>query len=148
MEQKITTFGAGQTIFRQGEKGGELYFIKSGKVELTVHNEETGNEAVVAVMGERAVLGTMSFLENDARSATAKAATEVQCIVIPQVQREKLLSSIPNWFRVLVKDMSSNIRRLNEEFTNLKTKYDKLEKRFNNLKARTDEAEQKAQQDC
>jgi CRP-like cAMP-binding protein len=74
-EPQETTFGNGQQLFRQGEKGGELYFIKSGKVELTVRNDATGESAVVAVVGDKSVLGTMSFLEGDLRSATAKCVT-------------------------------------------------------------------------
>jgi CRP-like cAMP-binding protein len=129
-EPTEVTIGQGQTLFRQGEKGGDLYFIKAGQVELTVRNEETGASAVVATVGDKSVLGTMSFLENDPRSATAKAVTEVKAVVINQAQREKLLKSVPAWFAVLVKDLSSSLRRTNLEFAQVKAENETLKKRL------------------
>lgn len=114
-----TIIGVGQTLFKQGEKGGDLYFIKTGEVELSVRDEDTGQEAVVAVVGPKSVIGTMSFLEGEPRSATAKVKSELTCIKVSQVQRDRMLKSIPNWFRILVKDLSSNIRRNNSGFVKL-----------------------------
>jgi CRP-like cAMP-binding protein len=128
-EPTDTTFGQGQFLFRQGEKGGELFFIKAGKVEVSVRTEG-GEAAVVATVGEKSVLGTMSFLENDPRSATAKAITEVKAVVINQAQREKLLKTVPAWFAVLVKDLSSSLRRLNVEFATVKAENETLKKRL------------------
>ncbi len=128
-EQSEKTFGQGQTLFRQGEKGGELFFIKSGKVELSVRDED-GATAVVATLSDKSVLGTMSFLEGDARSATAKALTEVKCVIVNQAQREKLLKTVPPWFAVLVKDLSSSLRRINIDYAHLKTENELLKKRL------------------
>lgn len=108
-------------------------------MELTVRNNDTGESAVVAVLGERNVLGTMSFLEGDPRSATAKAITEVKAVVVNQSQREKLLKTVPNWFQVLVKDMSSSLRRINEEFTHLRTENELLKKRCEKMKSQLKE---------
>ena len=129
------TFGQGQILFRQGEKGGELYFIKTGKVELTVRNEQ-GDEAVVAVAGDKSVLGTMSFLEGEPRSATGKALTEVKAVIVNEMQREKLLKTVPTWFTVLVKDLSGNLRHLNVEFAHMKAENEALKKRVESLKKR------------
>jgi len=138
-DQKITTIGQGQTIFRQGEKSTDLYFIRSGKIELSVRDKD-GNEAIIATLGEKSVLGTMAFLEGEPRSATAKAITEVQSIVITGAQRDKLLGQIPNWFKILVKDLSSNLRRTNEEYTKFKHNFEEMEKKYNALKKKTDAA--------
>lgn len=129
-EPNETVFGQGQTLFRQGEKGGDLYFIKSGKVELTVRDGDTGDAAVVAVIGDKSVLGTMSFLEGDVRSATAKCLTEVHAVVIQEGMREKLLKTVPAWFAVLVKDLSASLRRLNAEFAHMKAENELLKKRL------------------
>jgi len=133
-EPNEQTFGQGQTLFRQGEKGGELFFIKEGKVELTVRSDDTGQSAVVATVGAKSVLGTMSFLESEPRSATAKCLTEVKAVIINDAQREKLLKTVPAWFAVLVKDLSSSLRRLNEEFAELKAENETLKKRVKDEK--------------
>lgn len=126
---KDITIGSGRTIFKQGEKGGDLYFIKGGEVELLVRDEETGNEAVVAVLGAKTVIGTMSFLEGDPRSATARVKSELKCIKISQVQRDQMLKSVPSWLRILIKDLSVNLRRLNLEFINSKSQIKIIEKK-------------------
>ena len=136
------TFGQGQTLFRQGEKGGELYFIKSGRVELSVRNEQ-GEEAVVATAGDKSVLGTMSFLEGEPRSATGTALTEVKTVIVNEAHREKLLKTVPTWFTVLVKDLSSSLRRLNGEVAHLKTENETLKKRIESYKKRLAETDEK-----
>ena len=85
VDDKEVTIGEGQVLFRQNEKGGDLYFIKTGTVELSVRDEETGTEAIVATIGDRSVIGTMSFLEGAPRSATAIAKGEVKLVRVSEV---------------------------------------------------------------
>ncbi|MBP6218429.1 MAG: cyclic nucleotide-binding domain-containing protein [Oligoflexales bacterium] len=129
MNEKALTMGAGRTLFKQGEKGGDLYFIMTGQVELTVRDEATGAEAVVALLGNKSVIGSMSFLEGDPRSATATVKSEIKYIMISQGQRDKLLQEVPSWLQVLVKDLSANMRRLNEGFIKLKAENSLLQKK-------------------
>ena len=131
MDPKEVTYGEGQVLFRQGEKGGKLYFIKSGEVELVVKDQNNQAEAVVATVGAQSVLGTMTFLENEPRSATAKVIQEVTCIEVNEMQREKLLASVPDWFKVLLKDLSRNLRRLNNEYTVTFGKLEDMTKKYN-----------------
>ena len=133
MSDQETTFGTGQLLFKQGDKGGDLYFVKSGQVELTVRSE-TGETAVVAVLGERSVIGTMSFLEGEARSATAKCITGVKAVVVKQAVRERLLATIPKWFFVVVKDLSGNLRKLDEKYAGLLAENETLKKRVEFMK--------------
>ncbi len=133
MSDQETSFGIGQVLFKQGEKGGDLYFIKSGQVELTVRSE-AGETAVVAVLGERSVIGTMSYLEGEPRSATAKCLTEVKAVVVKQGVRERLLATIPKWFFVVVKDLSGNLRKLDEKYANILAENETLKKRVDFMK--------------
>jgi len=138
-ETKHSEFGKGDILFKQGSKGGELFFIKEGEVELIVRDAETMSERVVARVGENSVLGTMTFLEGEARSATARCVSPVKAIVVGQIQREKLLTQVPVWFKVLLKDLSSNLRHLNEEYVRLAAKHEVLEKRVALMKSRLKE---------
>ncbi|MEZ4743165.1 MAG: cyclic nucleotide-binding domain-containing protein [Bdellovibrionota bacterium] len=145
-EPKETVIGAGQEIFRQGEKGGELFFIKSGEVELWVRDEASGKDISIGIAGPKSVLGTMSFLENDPRSATGRCKTEVKCVVINQMQREKLLKSIPSWFQVLVKDLGSNLRTIDTKYSKLAAEHEVLKKRFDLLQAKLKGQEEGSQE--
>lgn len=140
-------FPQGHVLFKQGTKGGELFFIKEGSVDLVVRNPETGEDRRVAQAKERSVLGTMTFLEGEPRSATAICTTPVKCSIVDQIQREKLLAQVPPWFKVLLKDLSGNLRRLNEEFVALSVKHEILEKRFKILKAKAAKDDPKAAAD-
>lgn len=143
MDPKEMTYGIGQVLFRQDEKGGKLYFIKSGEVELLVKNSENKSEAVVAKVGPQSVLGTMTFLENEPRSATAKVTKEVKCIEVNEIMREKLLASVPNWFKVLLKDLSGNLRNLNNEYAVVVNKLDSLNKKYQAALKRIESLENK-----
>jgi CRP-like cAMP-binding protein len=77
----------------------------------------------------------MTFLEGDTRSATAKALTEVKALIVDTEQREKLLGSVPDWLRALIKDLSLNLRRLNMEYTDLKSENEELKERLRRLEA-------------
>ena len=145
-DPNLKTFGAGQVLFKEGEKGGNLFFIKSGQVELSVQDKTTGETVVVSVVGDQSVLGTVTFLESEPRSATAKCLTEVKCVVVTEVQRQKLLDSIPKWFRILVKDLAKNLRRANEKYSEAQKKYELLERRYQVLKRKVEAEEENAEE--
>jgi CRP/FNR family transcriptional regulator, cyclic AMP receptor protein len=142
MDPNEKIFDEGKQIFKQGDKGGALFFVKQGQVELTYKDPDNGATAVIGIAEAPAVLGTLSFLEDEPRSASARALTKVTCIVVNQIHRENMLKKIPKWFEALVKDMSATIRRLNREYTHLKTEYDDLDKRWKALRTQTKQLRQ------
>ena len=70
---------AGTMLFRQGEPSDGLYLIKRG--EVAISRRVPGDELVtLAVRGPGSVVGEMSLLDHNPRSAHAIAATRVQAI--------------------------------------------------------------------
>ncbi|MBI2602348.1 MAG: cyclic nucleotide-binding domain-containing protein [Deltaproteobacteria bacterium] len=130
MTRNIKTIGAGRSLFKQGDKSGDLYFIQEGSIELSVRDSKSGHEDVIATLGPKSVLGTMSFLEGEPRSASATTKSELKCVVINQTQRDRLLKTIPTWLQVLIKDLSKNLRRANQNYVGLLAKYDRLKKKY------------------
>lgn len=133
-EQNLTTYGSGQILCKEGEKTHDLFFVREGSCEIIVQDREAGTDAVVAEMSAGSVIGIMSFLEEEPRSATVRAKTEVKTIVVKATQRDKLLDSIPKWFKALLKQMAADLRRVDKQFLELNEEYKKLEKRYNVLK--------------
>lgn len=123
-----TTIGAGRTLFKEGDKCRDLYIIKKGEVQLTVRNKETGEDVEIAIKKDSSVLGTMAFLEGDPRSATAKTITEIVCTKVTEPVRDRLIKTIPNWFKILIKDMTNNIHNQNEAFLKQKQEIEELKK--------------------
>jgi len=68
----------GETIVTQGQPGGVLRILRSGRAD--VETEDVGGERVhIVTVGEGALFGEMTFLTNDAASATVTARED--CIV-------------------------------------------------------------------
>ena len=61
----------GTVIFRQGDRGGEMFVISEGCVRLTLGSG--GNEKEIAVLRKGDFFGELSLLSGAARSATAEA---------------------------------------------------------------------------
>ena len=143
MNDKILTMGAGRTLFKQGDKGGDLYFVTKGIVELSVREPESGQDIVIATLKDKNVIGTMSFVAGDPRSATAIAKTEIEYVAITQGQRDKLLADVPIWLKVVIKDLAATIRSSNESYASLKTEYEKLQKKYEVKEKQKRELEEK-----
>ena len=52
-------------------------------------------------------------------SATATAKSELKYVCVPAHQKDSLLAQAPSWLKILLKDLSSNIRRLNERYVDV-----------------------------
>ena len=81
----------GQTIFRQGEPGHEMFVVERGKIRLTIGAD--GVEKEVAVLGKGEFFGELSLLGDAPRSATAEA-----------VEDSTLLRIGRDVFRMMVQD--------------------------------------------
>jgi len=60
----------GATLFSQGEKADSIYFIQTGRVQLTVVSPY-GKRAVLAMMGPRDFLGEECLVGDSRRTSTA-----------------------------------------------------------------------------
>ena len=58
-------FRAGQTIFRQGERGDRFYIVQEGGV--TVSKTGNGERSVLAKLGEGAYFGERALIKDDLR---------------------------------------------------------------------------------
>jgi CRP/FNR family cyclic AMP-dependent transcriptional regulator len=79
--RKVTEFKKRQTVFSQGDPARNVLYIQKGGVRLSVVNE-TGKEAVVAILGPGDFFGEGCLAGQPIRigSATAVAATTVLVI--------------------------------------------------------------------
>lgn len=75
---KLRTFKAGETIFKQGERGENLHIIRRGSVTLS---RESGTEhIVVAQLQTGAIVGEMSLMGDPVRREAAVAAVLTETI--------------------------------------------------------------------
>lgn len=105
-------FQDGSLIFKQGDPGGDLYFIKEGEVE--VFRMENGLEVSLATLNAGEVLGIMTCLTRDPRLASARARGTMRAIVVKQAGIRTLISSTPPWVHTVIKDFILRIKQMDE----------------------------------
>jgi CRP-like cAMP-binding protein/Zn-dependent protease len=74
-------FGAGDTVFRQGETGDDVLLVREGEIDVV--REDPAGERRLARIGPGSLVGEIAVLTGSPRSATARAATAVDGLVIP-----------------------------------------------------------------
>ena len=81
LRRKIVELGANETVFTQGHPAQNVMFIQKGSVRLTVVND-TGREAVVAVLGPGNFLGEACLAGHPNRMETAITMAPTSVMVI------------------------------------------------------------------
>jgi CRP-like cAMP-binding protein len=98
-------FKTGEVIIRQGDEGDTAFFIVLGSVEIFVGARRVG------ALGTGEVFGEMSLIEPGPRSATVKAATDVECL---RATYEEFISEIEDYPERAVGFMKTLVRRLRQ----------------------------------
>jgi CRP-like cAMP-binding protein len=76
------TLTAGTALFDEGDIGDMAYVIAEGELEIL--KESGGNQVRIAVSGPGDVVGEMSLLTAEPRSATARAKSDTRLVAIPK----------------------------------------------------------------
>lgn len=80
---------AGKELFREGAQGDGLYLVLSGEIDIV--KRTPGGARSLARLGAGAVLGEMSLLTREARSATGRALSESAVLRLPAAAFRALL---------------------------------------------------------
>jgi CRP/FNR family transcriptional regulator, cyclic AMP receptor protein len=90
VSRKIREFTKEETIFSQGDPSATVLYIQKGGVRLSVVNE-TGKEAVVAVLGPGDFFGEGCLAGQPLRIGTATAITATTALVIEKKEMIRVL---------------------------------------------------------
>src|ERR1022692_2977033 len=83
-----------ESIFAQGDPADAIFYIKKGKVKLTVFSKE-GKEAVVAILKEGDFFGEGCLAGQQVRMATAVAISECSVMKLEKATVIRLLHEEP-----------------------------------------------------
>ena len=92
----------------EGDPGDALYVILEGEFEITKHSGSS--EVVIAHRGAGEVIGEMSILDNEPRSASVRALTSSRLLKIGQDSFHKLLERSPAVARAILKTVTTRLR--------------------------------------
>jgi CRP/FNR family transcriptional regulator, cyclic AMP receptor protein len=102
-------FKPGQLLCQEGQHGYECFVIASGEAEVVVAGTR------VAEVGPGDVVGEMAIVDGGPRTASVVALTEVHAFSIEKRRFDALLESAPAIARAMLKQLSTRLRRLDED---------------------------------
>jgi CRP/FNR family transcriptional regulator, cyclic AMP receptor protein len=103
-------FKAGSTVFREGDEADELFVIKSGKVRIQIGNR------TLTELGPDTIFGEMALIDNEPRSATAIAVTDVELVPVGEKQFLFLVSQTPYVALKVMRVLVQRLRATNKTF--------------------------------
>ena len=98
-------------LLREGEESTTMYFLQSGTLAVLKRQGDVEKQIGTIYSGE--VVGEMSFLDNEPRSASIRAMKESELLVIPLQKFEKVFKSQPVWYKALITTLLERLRKAN-----------------------------------
>jgi len=80
----------GATVFRQGDPGGSMYVIRTGKVRVL--KESHGRQRAVSTLGPGDFFGEMAVVTGRPRSATAEVIEEAELLKVPSDKLQDMIT--------------------------------------------------------
>ncbi len=108
---KKKEFKNGETIIREGDRGKEFFLITKGEVVVYMGGTAVGLQNELNRLGPNDFFGEMSLFTAETRSATVRAATQVETLVL---NREELLALVQASPEVSVQFLAALSGRINE----------------------------------
>ena len=105
---RVNVVAEGAHLFRAGDDGDAMYLIESGRVEITVTDEDK-KRIVLAELAQGDFFGEMAIIDGKQRSADAKVAETARLAVL---SREDFLSFIHDNPKVALEMLSATFTRL------------------------------------
>ncbi len=105
----VRRFERGAALFHEGQQSDRVLVLLSGKVKLTCTSDQ-GRETLLGVRGEGDLLGELSAIDGEPRSATAEALEQVEALAIRTELFKSFLESHPKVAFVILRMLSSRLR--------------------------------------
>ena len=103
-----------QIIFTQGDAADSVFYIKTGKIKVTVVSKQ-GKEAVVAILGADQFLGEGCLIGQPKRLATATAMTDCVTMCVDKTEIVRVLHDEPTFSRMFVSHILARNARVEED---------------------------------
>ena len=98
---KLLTFERGQAILREGQPGGSLYTLTSGRVRAFKRDPSTGKQSQLGDLKEGAFFGEMSILTGQPRMASIVALTRCELLELDRSTLDGITKTHPHVWDVL-----------------------------------------------
>src|SRR5271156_5335270 len=110
----VSTNRKGKVLFAQGDAADAIFYIKKGKVKVTVMSKQ-GKEAVVALLSTDEFFGEGCLIGQTKRLATATAMTECVTMRVATLEMRRVLRREPAFSQMFVSHILSRSARVEED---------------------------------
>jgi CRP/FNR family transcriptional regulator, cyclic AMP receptor protein len=110
----LATHAINQVVFAQGDPADTVFYIKKGKIKVTVVSQH-GKEAIVAVLGADEFMGEGCLIGQPKRLATATAMTECVTMRVDKAEIVKVLHDEPAFSQMFVAHILARSARVEED---------------------------------
>ena len=113
-------FKAGELIFSDGDIGHEAYVIESGRV--SIFKEVAGHKVVLGELVDSGVFGEMALIDDEPRMASAEAAEDSVCLVLPKAALKSQLNRTPDLVILVLETLLHDIRKMGRELAEARSR--------------------------
>jgi CRP-like cAMP-binding protein len=107
----------GTVLFREGDRGEEMYVLQAGRVDITKRSGEV--EKLLASLGQGEFFGEMSLLNQKPRSATATVVEDARLLVIDHRTFDAMLRANAEIAVRMIKKLADRLQEADEQIENL-----------------------------
>ena len=105
---------AGNTrLFKQGDQGDAMYLIESGKVRISIRDEDK-QEVTLAELAQGDFFGEMSLIDGRQRSADARVIEDGRLAILSRTAFLSFVRTNPNVALEMLSALTDRLRRTDE----------------------------------
>jgi CRP-like cAMP-binding protein len=109
----------GDSLVKEGESSNSMYWVQAGSLRLF---KKKGNGYVeLGVVHSGEVVGEMSFLDNQPRSASVEALQPCDIVEIPRGKFDEFITSQPSWMKSLIQTLVKRLRTTNNRLREIES---------------------------
>lgn len=105
--------GSREVLFHAGDSGDGCYLLRSGVVKAAVIARD-GQERLLAVLGPGALIGELSLIDDEPRSATISALKPCELMHLTKAAFFRLADANPQVYRQALKLLAQRLRGTND----------------------------------
>jgi CRP/FNR family transcriptional regulator, cyclic AMP receptor protein len=106
----------GETLFERGDTGDGCYWLRRGVVAVYVASA-TGDQRILAILGQNAIVGELAMIDGLPRSASVRALRDCELNFISRAAFTDMLRRHPELCNVIVKTLAARLRQTDEDLT-------------------------------
>lgn len=118
--QNERDYRAGESIFKEGDRGGQFFLIKKGQIAFFKELDD-GKRLQLSELGPGSIFGEMALVSDKPRSATAECVTDCVVAVAHRDHLDALMQANPDFVLGLIQNLVKIIHKNEEELLRLKS---------------------------